>query len=135
MFSQAAHVKDHERIHTGEKPYACNYCDKKFSHSFSVKKHERTHTGEKPYACSYCDKKFNSSSHVKKHERTHSDLTIKEKLEEDLPSETIDTHLLPEAIEVKKDLPEMIDVDKVSESRAIKGIHLHSQFPHNLLKM
>ena len=67
-------------IHTGEKPYACKYCDKKFNRNSNIKEHERTHTGEKPYACRYCDKMFNRSGSVKKHERTHRGEKPSEKL-------------------------------------------------------
>ena len=39
-------MKIHERVHTGEKPYACKYCDRKFRQSNAAKIHERTHTGD-----------------------------------------------------------------------------------------
>ena len=39
-------VTDHERTHTGEKPYKCTMCPKWFNRKASVARHARAHTGE-----------------------------------------------------------------------------------------
>ncbi len=71
-FGCSAHLKKHEMVHIGEKTYKCSHCDKRYSLSGQLKRHERIHTGEKPYKCPQCNKRFSDSTHLKTHERIHT---------------------------------------------------------------
>ncbi|KAH7976846.1 hypothetical protein HPB52_020480 [Rhipicephalus sanguineus] len=44
-------MKKHQRIHTDECPYKCDYCGKAFVQKSNFLAHVRTHTGERPFQC------------------------------------------------------------------------------------
>ncbi|PQE11057.1 zinc-responsiveness transcriptional activator protein [Rutstroemia sp. NJR-2017a BVV2] len=72
-FSAVQSLKQHIRLHTGEKPWKCRYCPKSFPQQSACTVHERTHTQEKPLVCNVCGKTFSESSNLAKHRKTHGE--------------------------------------------------------------
>lgn len=60
-------LKSHMLVHE-EKTLKCSYCDKMLRRRKELVAHERMHTGEKPFACSICHARFPSVHGVRQHE-------------------------------------------------------------------
>lgn len=52
-FKALGHLNDHFKRHYNIKPYKCKICFASFARSSTLKIHIHTHTGEKPHKCQY----------------------------------------------------------------------------------
>ncbi|RVE48085.1 hypothetical protein evm_007272 [Chilo suppressalis] len=72
FISQSA-LEAHASVHTSDRPYACEHCDKRFRTKIMALQHKRqVHDKEKSHMCQYCSKSFFKKYHLQIHLRSHT---------------------------------------------------------------
>lgn len=64
------------RLHTGDKPYVCHICHRRFAQSNAHSYHMKTHFGEKPFSCDICSKTFTTNGQLINHRRLHTGTSL-----------------------------------------------------------
>jgi KRAB domain-containing zinc finger protein len=79
-FAQNAALKRHEVVHSGERKFECEVCEKKFTYQFNLTEHMLTHMDkQKKFKCKEdkkeCKRFFRRKQHLTRHiSRTHTEV-------------------------------------------------------------
>ena len=72
IFTERSSMVTHKKLHLGPDAYKyeCNLCGRKFAKASTLVRHKQTHTGEKPFACNICQKSYVNQYTLKTHVAT-----------------------------------------------------------------
>ncbi|KAB0390175.1 hypothetical protein E2I00_015033 [Balaenoptera physalus] len=71
-FTKSSNLIEHQTLHTGQRPFKCADCGVAFAQPSRLARHQRIHTGERPFPCAqYCGQAFTRSNHLQRHRAKH----------------------------------------------------------------
>lgn len=68
-FNFKIHLENHERCHSGDKPFHCNRCTASFRQAYQLTLHNRRHDGIVNNQCPMCRTTFKSKKQLENHEK------------------------------------------------------------------
>ncbi|XP_014203950.1 zinc finger and BTB domain-containing protein 49 [Copidosoma floridanum] len=77
IFTKRTHFEYHEKVHSGEKPYECDVCKKRFIQKNKLLRHLTCVHDRNEVECHDCGKKFNSKDYLKLHVLIHQERILK----------------------------------------------------------
>ncbi|XP_041365093.1 uncharacterized protein LOC121380374 [Gigantopelta aegis] len=87
-FRSQAHLKEHETMHSKDRPFLCDHCGASFKTPQVQKKHIQTiHLNPRSFSCGECNKCFNTKYALHRHLRTHE---LQQQQQTDLQAATVD---------------------------------------------
>lgn len=73
-FSMARALKDHQHLHSADRPYKCKTCNASFRYQSNLHQHSLAHKNERRFKCVHCSVSFLRAHTLKEHLRTHSNI-------------------------------------------------------------
>ncbi|TCD66374.1 Strongly-conserved Zn-finger binding protein (TFIIIA) [Steccherinum ochraceum] len=74
-YSKPSRLAEHERSHTGDRPFVCQACDKSYLRESHLQAHSRSHlpSSSRPFECTedQCGKRFWTAQHLRVHSELH----------------------------------------------------------------
>lgn len=72
-------LRRHMMIHTGEMPYACTYCNKRFRQRYTCNAHMKVHKADYEFACERCGGRYPTMAALRRHQSEYLNAHLRNK--------------------------------------------------------